>query len=101
NVPVIDRAVILDYLSQKSFPGGTTRNLDSYGHKLAPLAEEQKYILCDPQTSGGLLVCVDPSQVGDFLAVSRSLGLGELEPIGRMTKKGAYRVTVNGAVNVA
>lgn len=101
NVPVIDRAVILDYLSQKSFPGGTTRNLDSYGHKLAPLAEEQKYILCDPQTSGGLLVCVDPSQVGDFLAVSRSLGLGDLEPIGRMTKQGAYRVTVNGAVNVA
>ncbi|MCX6140556.1 MAG: selenide, water dikinase SelD [Candidatus Kapabacteria bacterium] len=86
-VPIIDRDVILDYLKQKSFPGGTTRNLESYGHKLAPLAEEQKYILCDPQTSGGLLVSVDPLHVHEFQTVARTLGLGELVPIGKMTER--------------
>ncbi len=84
-VPIISRDVIVDYLSQKSFPGGTTRNFESYGHKLAPLTEEQKYILCDPQTSGGLLVSVDPQHASDFLDVARECGLGELVPIGKMT----------------
>ena len=84
-VPIINRDVILDYLSQKSFPGGTTRNFESYGHKLAPLTEEQKYILCDPQTSGGLLVSVDPHHAEDFRAVAREFGLGELHAIGKMT----------------
>ncbi len=52
---------IEDYLAQKSFPGGTVRNWESYGHKISELSENQKYILADPQTSGGLLVAVEPS----------------------------------------
>ena len=100
-VPIIERDVINDYLSQKSFPGGTTRNIESYGHKLAPLTEEQKYILCDPQTSGGLLVCVDPQHTQDFLAVARECGLGDLQPIGRMTSVhpiGHENIRVSSAV---
>ena len=48
------------YLQQGAVPGGTVRNFQSYGHKIAALTDEQKYYLCDPQTSGGLLVCVEP-----------------------------------------
>jgi selenide,water dikinase len=48
------------YLRQGAVPGGTIRNFQSYGHKIAPLTDEQKHHLCDPQTSGGLLVCVEP-----------------------------------------
>ena len=48
------------YLLQGAVPGGTVRNFQSYGHKVAALTDEQKYYLCDPQTSGGLLVCVEP-----------------------------------------
>jgi selenide,water dikinase len=48
------------YLLQGAVPGGTIRNFQSYGHKIAELTDEQKYYLCDPQTSGGLLVCVEP-----------------------------------------
>ena len=55
-VPVIP--FLPAYLSQKCFPGGTQRNWDSYGHKIGALTDEQRYILADPQTSGGLLVAV-------------------------------------------
>ncbi|MBC8124811.1 MAG: selenide, water dikinase SelD, partial [Candidatus Kapabacteria bacterium] len=93
-VPIIDRDVILDYLKQKSFPGGTTRNIESYGNKLAPLTEEQKYILCDPQTSGGLLVSVDPQHAADFLDVGRECGLGELVQIGKMTARNTHVISL-------
>jgi selenide,water dikinase len=36
------------------------RNFDAYGHKLAPLSDEQQVLYCDPQTSGGLLIAVRP-----------------------------------------
>jgi selenide,water dikinase len=49
-----------DYRQQGAVPGGTVRNFQSYGHKVGPLSDEQKQYLCDPQTSGGLLVCVQP-----------------------------------------
>jgi len=48
------------YLLQGAVPGGTIRNFQSYGHKVGTLTDEQKCYLCDPQTSGGLLVCVEP-----------------------------------------
>lgn len=55
-IPVI--ASLPLYLAQKCFPGGTQRNWNSYGHKIGPVTDEQRYILADPQTSGGLLVAV-------------------------------------------
>ena len=63
-VPVIDS--LSYYLEQQCFPGGTQRNLASYGHKVGPLTDLQKYILADPQTSGGLLVAVSEEHASDF-----------------------------------
>ncbi len=57
-IPVIPQA--LDYLAQGCIPGGTGRNFDSYGHKLAPMDPLCQQLLCDPQTSGGLLIAVRP-----------------------------------------
>ncbi|MDB5286704.1 MAG: Selenide, water dikinase [Mucilaginibacter sp.] len=65
-VPVISSLAY--YLDQKCFPGGTQRNWNSYGSKIGPLTEEQKYILADPQTSGGLLVAVAEESINDFEA---------------------------------
>jgi len=50
---------VKEYLELGCVPGGSTRNFDSYGHKIAPINEHQKQILCDPQTSGGLLIAID------------------------------------------
>ena len=46
------------YLEMGCIPGGTHRNYDSYREHLPTLTDEQKGIICDPQTSGGLLISV-------------------------------------------
>ena len=89
-VPVLDSAV-LDYLAQGCVPGGTLRNFDSYGAKIAPLTDVQKHLLCDPQTSGGLLVAVSPEGEAEFLQVAAELGLA-LQPIGQLTPQQAFAV---------
>lgn len=72
-VPVINS--IPHYLAQNCFPGGTTRNWNSYGHKIGELNDEQRYILADPQTSGGLLVAVAKDGVAEFEAILLQHGL--------------------------
>lgn len=74
------------YLDQKCFPGGTSRNLASYGHRLSDeINERQRYIGADPQTSGGLLIAVEAEHTAEFEAFASSHGL-ELSPIGELTK---------------
>lgn len=62
--------VVEEYLIQKSFPGGTVRNWASYGHKISDLTEIQRYVLADPQTSGGLLIAVEPHSTTEFERVA-------------------------------
>lgn len=69
------------YLERGTVPGGTARNVASYGHKVGPLTDAQRTVLCDPQTSGGLLVAVDPAGREEFRRVTRARGL-ELTPFG-------------------
>lgn len=73
-----------EYLAQGCSPGGAKRNLDSYGHKLGAMNNIQQQILCDPQTSGGLLVAVDPNNEEEFYSVAQTIGL-QLQPIGELT----------------
>ena len=75
-----------EYLQQKSTPGGTQRNWDSYGNKISSLTDTQRMILADPQTSGGLLVCVDASHQQEFELFAKSIGLA-LTSFGRLMKK--------------
>ncbi|MBK5144749.1 selenide, water dikinase SelD [Budviciaceae bacterium BWR-B9] len=46
------------YIAEGCVPGGTQRNFDSYGHLIGSLTDLQRNLLCDPQTSGGLLIAV-------------------------------------------
>ena len=54
-----------DYITQGCVPGGTQRNFDALRDGLPTLASRELAVLCDPQTSGGLLVAVSPSAVED------------------------------------
>ncbi len=92
-VPLIDRDALLDYIAKGAVPGGTTRNFDSYGAGIGPLDDAWRTLLCDPQTSGGLLVCVAPGAEADFEALATRHDLS-LRPFGRMTARGEHRVTV-------
>lgn len=81
------------YLAEGCVPGGTLRNFDSYGERIAALDEAQKLLLCDPQTSGGLLVAVEPQGEAGFLAVAAELGL-HLAPIGELIARQTHAVEV-------
>jgi len=76
---------LINYIDQKCIPGGTQRNWDSYGDKIASVTDYQKTILADPQTSGGLLIAVDAKAVNEVKNILRQNGLEEFTiPIGSM-----------------
>ncbi len=65
------------YLAAGCIPGGSGRNFEAYGERLPPLSETQRHLLCDPQTSGGLLFAVAPDTVGQVQSLLRDRGLPE------------------------
>ncbi|MNY26036.1 Selenide, water dikinase [compost metagenome] len=77
------------YLDQNCYPGGTQRNWNSYGHKVGNLTDHQRFILADPQTSGGLLVAVEPEGVEAFEELLKEQGLNEnhLIPFGWLEER--------------
>jgi selenide,water dikinase len=91
DIPKFD--FLQEYIQQKSMPGGTQRNWESYGHKISAISDEQKAILADPQTSGGLLVSVDQAKKNDFEAFAKTLRL-ELKSFGRLTLENNNTVVV-------
>ncbi len=80
---------IEDYLKQGCVPGGTKRNWKSYGHKVNTISEHSINILCDPQTSGGLLVAVDANNLDELKSIMQQFDLGTmaLQSIGKLTSK--------------
>lgn len=83
-----------DYISQKSVPGGTTRNWDSYGHKVNKIGDFERSVLADPQTSGGLLITVDPAFQHEFEAEMERLGY-TLKPFGSLQSSGRTLIEVH------
>ncbi|WP_031529090.1 selenide, water dikinase SelD [Dyadobacter crusticola] len=88
-VPVI--ASLPYYLEQNCFPGGTQRNWKSYGHKIGELTEAQRYILADPQTSGGLLIAVEAPAAENFEATLRTMGY-DLTCFGELTSQNGEKL---------
>jgi len=82
-VPKLDG--IEDYIEQGCAPGGAQRNFDSYGHRINAMSKQQQQILCDPQTSGGLLIAVEEDAIDEFHNIARSIEL-ELSCIGELTE---------------
>ncbi len=74
-------------------PGGTRKNFMSYGSKITQMTQQQREILCDAQTSGGLLIVVKKSAENSFLEVVKNHGLS-LEAIGETIAKGEKSVEI-------
>ncbi len=93
-VPTLSEALPL--VQQGIVAGAIARNLASYGHELdfAPeLADWQRQLLADPQTSGGLLAAVAPEAADEVLARFRDAGFAQAAVIGKV-EQGAARVLV-------
>jgi selenide,water dikinase len=88
-----------NYIAGGSVPGGTNRNLDSYGHRVeftdARNTHLQKSILADPQTSGGLLVSVSKEGYENVCSVLKEAGLYDhTTVIGEMKNSTSFAIRV-------
>ncbi|MDR5899961.1 selenide, water dikinase SelD [Halomonas vilamensis] len=74
------------YRRQRAVPGGCERNRQALGASLPAMDEAHWQWLCDPQTSGGLLLAVDPAWEDDVERIGRAHGL-DLVPFGTLHKQ--------------
>ena len=85
-----------DYVEQGCIPGGTNRNWESYGEKIGLITNLQKSILADPQTSGGLLISVQPEGIDAVKDILCEYGLSNFTmPIGHIISKQEKLVQVS------
>ncbi len=69
-------------------PDNTFRNWKSYEPKVEGVTGERLVTLCDPQTSGGLLIAVDAASADDFTKLLHELKMEKhMEAIGMLHEK--------------
>ena len=92
-VPVIPG--VRELLGQDMAPGGTHTNLEGVSAQVVfdtGLSENDRLLLCDAQTSGGLLLSVPPDRAGQLVEALRSAGTHAAEIIGSITKTDPGRI---------
>jgi selenide,water dikinase len=94
-VPVLDEA--WDFVARDVVPGGTRRNLASVSALVdwsEGISSEQQLVLADAQTSGGLLMAVDPTRAESLLNDLHARGVASATRIGTFTaRQGRIEVT--------
>ena len=94
-VPVLPGA--WELLEQGVAPGGTHRNLQSVAesaHWHPDLSEQEQLLLCDAQTSGGLLIAVAADKQDELLAELKSTGVAGAVVVGRVTEEPVGQIQV-------
>jgi len=79
-------------------PGGTRDNLAHAGARVAwsdDLAPVERLLLCDAQTSGGLLISLPEAHAAALLARLRAAGVEDAAWIGRVTGSGSGAIRVS------
>jgi selenide,water dikinase len=79
--------------------GASKRNWDSYGHDVvlpAAFAGWRRDLLCDPQTSGGLLIACDESAAEGIMGILMRQHFAYARAIGRFDH-GPARITISAA----
>jgi selenide, water dikinase len=85
---------IAHYTKNMIYPDNTMRNWQSYEKKVGGISMESLLTLCDPQTSGGLMVSVNAANSHAFEAFMRAKGF-DLQPFGNVTDKKAITILVS------
>ncbi len=86
--------ILEEYIAQKCMPGGTHKNWATYGNHVFLAQEKYKPVLCDPQTSGGLLIAVDENAVEEVEKLLIDYNL-EHDSFGVLTKSRNELIRVN------
>ena len=94
DIPLLDSAVI-DYLNQGCIPGGSRRNWESINSHIRGTDQQSQDLLCDPQTSGGLLIAVEPKEAEKVSQLLKQTGCYH-QPIGQLeTVSSTPQIRVN------
>jgi selenide,water dikinase len=94
-VPVLPG--VWELLEQGVAPGGTHRNLQSVAGSARwhpDLSEQEQLLLCDAQTSGGLLIAVAAEKQDELLAELKSTGVAGAVVVGRVTEEPVGQIQV-------
>jgi selenium donor protein len=94
-VPTIPEA--WEFATGNVIPGGTSNNLDYVSDRVTwddTVSRTAKLILCDAQTSGGLLVSLPSAHVEDLLRILHESGVRDASHIGDFTVKGEGKIEV-------
>ena len=76
-------------------PDNTYRNWKSYDGKVSGITGESLITLCDPQTSGGLMIAVAKEAGEEFSEWLKQNDFKKFsEPIGQIKKKGDFVISV-------
>ena len=92
-IPTYSKERLADLYALGSMPTGTTKNYVTYYGQVSPVSGDQLFILFDPQTSGGLLIAVDPSSVAEVEACLRASG-NPVHAIGEVVEAAKLRILV-------
>jgi selenide,water dikinase len=85
-----------ELLAQNCIPDNTYRNWNAYEKKVSGMSSMRDFqLLNDPQTSGGLLIAVNPSHQESIQELLKAQGLAEFaEPIGVMMAQTDFSVSI-------
>ncbi len=95
DVPVLPG--VWELLEKGTVPGGTFRNMSSVEDTLdwdASLTENQRLLMCDAQTSGGLLISVPRAKLDQLLSELNASGVPTKAVVGEVTAENPGRISV-------
>lgn len=81
------------YIALGAVPSSTERNFASYGYLMGDMPRTVRSLLCDPQTSGGLLLAVAPDSEDEVKATAAAFGI-DLRAIGELVDARGGRAMV-------
>lgn len=88
-LPVLSN-IVYEYIEKGAIPGGTHRNWKSYGEQVKLLNQEWYKLVADPQTSGGLMIAIDPIFRSEFETILKRDGW-YTECIGEFLERGTNK----------
>tara|TARA_B100001123_G_C15122963_1_gene952139 strand:+ start:134 stop:1078 length:945 start_codon:yes stop_codon:yes gene_type:complete len=89
---------VWDLLENGAVPGGTFRNMSSVADSTDwddSLTEEQRLLMCDAQTSGGLLISVPGAKLDQLISELETSGVETRAVVGEVTSGNPGRITVS------
>ncbi len=96
SVPLLPTA--MELTERGAVPGGTSRNVEALSPHVkfgSAVPEPLRVLLCDAQTSGGLLIACDPDRVNTLLAALGREATPAAARIGRLARGAPGAITVS------